>query len=161
MGMGLDLDPNGLNVVFAGGTGILVALDAVAMLAIKLCNSTDEVSPLGQDFKLYMWYTSQNDEQAIGVQLMEKLQALDKKLGGDSFRLVTRIGSSKGSDSIKAAVVMPRWDENYIKTELTPMAGQIKKVVVCGAPAMNQTFDIAFEKLGEELKIPEKNINIL
>jgi len=62
MGIGLDLDPNGLNICFTGGTGILVVLDAVAMLAIKLSNSTEEVSQLGKDFKLWMYYTSSSEE---------------------------------------------------------------------------------------------------
>lgn len=62
MGVGLDLDPNGLNVFFTGGTGILVVLDVVAMLAIKLCNSSDEISALGENFKLWMYYTASSDE---------------------------------------------------------------------------------------------------
>jgi hypothetical protein len=34
MGMGLDVEKDGHNVVFAGGTGILVFLDIVAMIAL-------------------------------------------------------------------------------------------------------------------------------
>jgi len=53
---------------------------------------------------------------------MELVENLDKKLGGDCFKLVTRIGSSvqpkttdKGDSDIK---VMPRWDSNFILNEL-------------------------------------------
>jgi len=34
--MGLDLDSNGHNIAFTGGTGILVFLDLVAMILIQL-----------------------------------------------------------------------------------------------------------------------------
>jgi hypothetical protein len=34
MGLGLDVDVNGHNVVFCGGTGILVFLDLVAKLLL-------------------------------------------------------------------------------------------------------------------------------
>ncbi len=38
MGMGLGLNPNGHNVVFTGGTGILVFLDIVAMIILSSCS---------------------------------------------------------------------------------------------------------------------------
>lgn len=47
MGAGLYLDPYGLNIVFVGGTGVLVVLDIVARLAIKLFNKADNSSGLG------------------------------------------------------------------------------------------------------------------
>jgi hypothetical protein len=34
MGMGLGLNPNGNNIVFTGGTGILLFLDIVAMIIL-------------------------------------------------------------------------------------------------------------------------------
>jgi hypothetical protein len=34
MGLGLDVDENGHNIVFCGGTGILVFLDLVAKLLL-------------------------------------------------------------------------------------------------------------------------------
>lgn len=34
MGLGLDVDTNGHNVVFTGGTGILVFLDLVARIVL-------------------------------------------------------------------------------------------------------------------------------
>jgi hypothetical protein len=34
MGMGISIDKNGHNVVFCGGTGVLVFLDLIAMLAL-------------------------------------------------------------------------------------------------------------------------------
>ena len=38
MGMGLQIDKNGHNFAFVGGTGILVFLDIVAMLLLQECN---------------------------------------------------------------------------------------------------------------------------
>jgi hypothetical protein len=44
MGMGLSIDLNGHNIVFAGGTGILVFLDLVAKLVLHNCNMDFEKS---------------------------------------------------------------------------------------------------------------------
>ena len=55
----------------------------------------------------------------------------------------------------------PRWDKAFIEKELTPLAGNIKKVYVCGAPALNETFDRAFEELAPKLKVEWKDIEIL
>ena len=44
MGLGLNLDTNGINVAFVGGTGILVLLDVVARLALQLCATSSKTS---------------------------------------------------------------------------------------------------------------------
>jgi hypothetical protein len=49
-----------------------------------------------------------------------------------------------GGQNKKAA---PRWDKNFILEQLSPLAGSISKVFVCGAPAMNEVFDRAFEEI--------------
>jgi hypothetical protein len=46
--------------------------------------------------------------------------------------------------------------------ELTlPSVGVIAKVFVCGAPIMNQTFDMAFEEIADKLNISWKDIELL
>ena len=55
----------------------------------------------------------------------------------------------------------PRWDESYIEKELTPHAGKLQKVWVCGPPILNETFDKALGKLANQLKITPANIDIL
>ncbi len=37
MGMGLSINLNGHNIVFTGGTGILVFLDLVAVILLQVC----------------------------------------------------------------------------------------------------------------------------
>jgi NAD(P)H-flavin reductase len=39
MGLGMDVDTNGHNIVFTGGTGILVFLDLVAKIALQNCGA--------------------------------------------------------------------------------------------------------------------------
>ena len=45
MGLGMDVDTNGHNIVFTGGTGILVFLDLVAKIVLQNCgaNSSNSV----------------------------------------------------------------------------------------------------------------------
>lgn len=102
MGTGLDLDPSGLNVVFVGGTGILVVLDIVARLAIKLCNGAQNSSGLGQDFKLLMYFTAPTTEQALGLSLMQKVEQLAQKLGSDTFCLFPRISDYTAINSAES-----------------------------------------------------------
>ena len=45
--------------------------------------------------------------------------------------------------------------------ELTPHAGKLKKVWVCGPPILNQTFDMALGKNKEALKLTTEQIDIL
>lgn len=94
MGMGLSLNTNGHNVVFVGGTGILVFLDIVAKLILQNCQvqdlpSTPEIgsrtpekidaisnsdlitpkSDFGPSFKLTLYYAAPSEDQAIGLEL--------------------------------------------------------------------------------------------
>jgi len=67
MGLGLSVDPNGHNIAFCGGTGILVFLDIVARMAIECCGATTTQGVLGENFKLTIYYTAPSREQAIGI----------------------------------------------------------------------------------------------
>ena len=42
MGMGLQINKNGHNIAFTGGTGILVFLDIVAMLLLSACRAVKQ-----------------------------------------------------------------------------------------------------------------------
>jgi|688.fasta_scaffold869366_1 hypothetical protein len=61
--MGLGIDTNGVNVAFAGGTGILVFLDLVAMIILNTS------SVFGPNFKFLLYYATATTEQAIGLEL--------------------------------------------------------------------------------------------
>jgi hypothetical protein len=73
-------------------------------------------------------------------------------LGLNNFDLKLRLGDSKEKQ--------PRWDNDFIETNLVPLAGSIKKIFVCGAPSMNETFDRAFEDLLGDLKLSWKDVEI-
>ena len=68
MGLGLDVDKDGHNVVFTGGTGILVFLDIVAMIALQH-TAEDYMAEFGPNFKLTLYYTAPSEKEAIGIEL--------------------------------------------------------------------------------------------
>lgn len=154
--MGLQLDNNGHNIAFTGGTGILVFLDVVAMVLLDACSETipSEIRPnFGPDFKFTLYFAAPSEEEAIGLQLCEKVFELTQKLGQKSFNLVLRIS---GKDT-----KLPRWDKAYLSQQLKPLAGQISKISVCGAPQMNETFDRAFEEIMSVIDVKPQDIEIL
>ena len=55
-----------------------------------------------------------------------------------------------------------RWDKNWLLEELTQLKklGNVAKVFVCGAPIMNQTFDMAFEEIASKLNLSWKDIEL-
>ncbi len=55
-----------------------------------------------------------------------------------------------------------RWEKGWLLNELAlPSVGSIGKVFVCGAPIMNQTFDMAFEEIAGKLNLSWKDIELL
>ncbi len=59
--MGLEVDKDGHNVVFTGGTGILVFLDIVAMIALQHA-AEDYMSEFGPNFKLTLYYAAPSEK---------------------------------------------------------------------------------------------------
>ena len=176
MGRGLELDakPKGIHIAFCAGTGALVFLDLVAhMLMRNIFRSKlrdEEVDPqfkrLQDSFQFHLYVAFLDGDSTIGLELCETLERVNAKLAKleegqlkglkDQFKLTIRL-----SCDIFAKEKPKRWDHNYIEHELTPLAGQIRKIWVCGPPIMNQTFDKALGKMKEKLKISTKNIEIL
>jgi hypothetical protein len=67
----------------------------------------NETSPnFGSDFKFTLYFAAPSEEEAIGLQLCEKVHELTEKLGMKNFNLILRI-SDKGTK-------LPRWDKAYI-----------------------------------------------
>ena len=83
----------------------------------------------------------------IGLNICEALQKVNRKLGETNFKLTVRI--SKRWDGIRGTV----WDEKFVQDNLSPYAGNIKKVWISGPPGMNENLDKAFEKLSDKLGI--------
>ena len=70
--MGLDLYKNGHNVVFCGGTGILVFLDIVARLVLLNCKvMLEEDCVFGEKFILTLYFAASSRENAIGLKMCE------------------------------------------------------------------------------------------
>ena len=135
MGLGLGIDHDGTNVAFTGGTGILVFLDLIALL---ICDK-QQFTP---KFKFLLYFAAPSIDEAIGIELCQKA----RDLGLIDLRL--KIGSG------------PRWDQTFIQRELEQI-GKIRKVFVCGPPAMNEVFDKAFEQIATGLGLSWKDIEIL
>ena len=140
MGRGLEITKSGLHVAFCAGTGVLVFLDLVAHLLMRNVflskQPADQVDPqfmqLKDDFEFHLYVAFQDADQSIGLQLCEGLERINERLKYNNFKLTIRL-----SEDIYAKKKPPRWDEKYIETELTPHAGKLKKVWVCGPPILN------------------------
>jgi len=61
---------------------------------------------MGPDFKLTLYFTAPSEAEAIGIELLRKLQALTLKTGVFDLRL--RLGDSTEKQA--------RWDEKFIET---------------------------------------------
>ena len=130
------------------------------MILLSICQ-VKQTSPDGQEtvfgsnFKFTLYFAAPSEEQAIGIKLCQEVYALTQKLGLKSFELVLRLSN--------AAEKQPRWEKDYIAAQIKQIeaAGAIKKIFVCGAPSMNETFDRAFEDLQSQSLIKRQDIEIL
>ena len=152
MGRGLQLQPSGDHVAFCAGTGVLVFLDLVAQLLMVNAFQAEgkalpeEMQYFQPGFKLHLYVAFQSRQQSIGLDLIEALVRVNEKLGLDNFKLTLRLSESEGKK-------LPRWTEEWIKTEMEPLAGKIQKIWVCGPPVMNELFDKTLEKITKQLQI--------
>jgi NAD(P)H-flavin reductase len=133
MGKGLGIDPEGINVAFAAGTGVLVFVDLVAHLVRKNLGmlSGAEAGMLSSSFQFIFYASFPSRKESIALALLEGLQKLCKESGATNFKLVLRI-----SDESKE-----RWDTSFIQNSLSPLQDTVKKVWVCGPPKMNEDFE--------------------
>lgn len=112
-------------MAFCAGTGVLVFLDLVAQLLILNCYSkdgSDDIPKAMRDFfkpgfKLHLYVAFQNRAQAIGLDLIEALEQVNRNLGLDNFKVTVRLSETDGGPK------MPRWTPDFIEKELMPMAG--------------------------------------
>lgn len=72
--------------------------------------------------------------------MIEKLEQVNTKLGLTNFKAIVRLSVTEGPK-------LPRWTPAYVEEQLKPMAGNIKRVWVCGPPAVNEMFDKTLESL--------------
>lgn len=160
MGRGLQLQSSGIHVAFCAGTGVLVFLDLVSSLIIKNCFGHEgRKLPEGLDFfedsfEFHLYVSFADKESAIGLDIIEKLETLNRQLKLTNFKATVRLSNGEGKQK-------QRWDQNYIRKEMMPYAGKIQKVWVCGPPMLNETFDKALAHMSETLGLKSGSIEIM
>jgi len=158
MGLGLDLEDNldGTYISFSAGTGIYCFLDFVAVTVRKVC---DEVSKklgisnntlipnekfnLGENFKLILYCSYSDEENAFWHDIFEKTSALDEKYNIGIFKYFPRISTQKTK----------RWNGEFFSSTFKQFNTQnIQKVFLCGpAPFLDSVkSDLIAEKLVKE-----------
>lgn len=155
MGKGLCIEESGVHVAFCAGTGVLVFLDLVSHLLLRAyykhyvepSKVPQHMHQLKDDFEFLFFVSMLSMDSEIGLNICEALQKVNRKLGETNFKLTVRI--SKRWDGFRGEV----WDEKFVNDNLSPHAGNIKKIWISGPPGMNESLDKAFEKLGEKLGV--------
>jgi len=166
MGKGLCIEPTGVHVAFCAGTGVLVFLDLISHLLLRSyykhyvdpAKVPKEMNQLkdGVDGFQFIFYVSMlSMDSEIGLNICEALQKVNRKLGETNFKLTVRI--SKRWDGFRGQV----WDEKFVESNLTPYAGQIRKVWISGPPGMNEGLDKAFDNLYEKLGVKPHMIDAM
>jgi len=102
---------------------------------------------LKDDFVFLFYVSMLSMDQEIGLNICEALQKVNKKLQETNFKLTVRI--SKRWDGFRGEI----WDQKFVDDNLSPYAGNIRKVWISGPPGMNETLDKSFEKLATKLGI--------
>lgn len=138
-----DSKLHGSYVIFAAGTGIIPFLDLVAFtvryaaykvayehfnymdnyLEQKEVSSFEEI--VGITFKLHVFVTFADADSTIFLDVMTRLQGLDKQYNLGLFKLHTRV-SSKNKE---------KWDSKFIQDNLSGFKEEINSVMIVGPTA--------------------------
>ena len=103
-------------MAFVAGTGVLVLLDLVSHLLIlnsfeaQSKGLPDEMKFFDSDFKLHLFVAFRSRDHAIGLDILEALLAINKKLGKDNFKLTLRLSEVPAGEQ-----KLPRWTPEYIE----------------------------------------------
>lgn len=71
-----------------------------------------------------------------------------------NFKAIVRLSITDGPK-------LPRWTPHYIESELLPLAGKMRRVWVCGPPAINEMFDKTLELLGPKLQLDKSDVEVM
>ncbi len=132
MGRSLGVDLNGLNVVFAAGTGVLPFMDMIGYLARQTLGIEDVDS---EQFtpNFFLWFNVRlNSEEALGDELLSALaQANTTQFKYDAVR-----------KNIENPPSSSRWTEQSITDKLAEIEQETGgktpiNIWVCGTPSMN------------------------
>ena len=93
--------------------------------------------------------------ESIGLELCESLHKYCVDRNISTFKLVTRF-------SVGGTLRQRRWDADFIRAQLSSIEpGELKKVWVCGPPAMNETFDRCLDRIGQQYGLNRNQWEIL
>ena len=87
MGAGLGVEPNGMHVAFASGTGMLVFVDLIAHMILRLLHVEEGIALASEashiinldTFRLVLFTSFANEREAICLQLIDALSRLCRK----------------------------------------------------------------------------------
>ena len=155
MGKGLCMEESGAHVAFCAGTGVLVFLDLLSHLMLRAYYKhyvdpnkvPKEMHQLKDDFTFLFYVSMPSMDSEIGLNICEALSKVSRKLGENNFKLTVRI--SKRWDGFRGDI----WDQKFVDEQLSPYAGNIKKVWISGPPQMNEQLDKCFERLSTKLGV--------
>ena len=103
-----------------------------------------------------MYAAFSDKENAIGLDLIRGLEAVNRKIGKRNFKAIVRLSKPELGEE-----VLPRWTPEYVEDQLTPYAGDIRKVWVCGPPKVNEMMDRTLHDIAEKLMLIKRHIHIL
>lgn len=140
MGIGLGVENHGTHVAFAAGTGVLPFIDLVGHILLQLVDkdyvleeagiktSYDDITIDIDNFNFQLYFSYSNEEEAVCLQLINKVKELCEKLEKPYLLEVhTRMAHSQ------------RWDQEYFEAKIkNKVADGAKKIWVCGPPLMQE-----------------------
>ena len=145
MGLPLGVQTEGTHIAFAAGTGILPFIDLVAHLLLVLVsgNGTAVNSGAGPDllegsankvnpdaFKLVLYTSFLDEDEAVGLELINALQELCQKLNKPIFEHHSRFSKARAT-----AQASPRWDQAFFDAKIQEgVKTGAKKIWICGPP---------------------------
>ena len=119
MGKGLNIQVDGEHIAFAAGTGVLVFIDLVSHLILRILSENEGVD-VGQftepkinlnGFKFVLYTSFANENEAIGLALVQALKTLCEKHGYSGlFQFVSRISNEPSGSQ--------RWNENFFREKV-------------------------------------------
>lgn len=167
IGRGLELDrynSSGINIIFAGGTGILPFMDLFAYIGRKLLQENEpgyaifpdeQFTDLSETAQFVIYATFPTREDCFGVDFIEKVEKLHHKYKkGAQFKLhlsLTKEGGQKMSNDQIIELL-----SDYKNTH-----GRINKLYVCGPPQMNVQFQKLIPVIKERTGLDNEDYAIL
>lgn len=100
MGKGLMVKPEGVHVAFAAGTGVLVFVDLVAMLAMVNLEVAEKIVTqdqliVAEKFKLVLYVSFPSRSESVALELFEALSEYCQRNSIINFELIVRLSKEK------------------------------------------------------------------